>query len=50
MWVNLSVWCLNRSPTHKDDLISKWKGQTYILRKQRLESPQLCNDELHETQ
>ena len=41
MWVTLKcgVWCLNRSPTHKDDLVNMWKDQIYILWKPKLESP-----------
>ena len=52
MWVTLKcgVWCLNRSPTHKDDFVNMWKDQIYILRKPKLEFPNLFNDELCEIQ
>ena len=50
MWVTLKcgVWCVNRSPTHKDDFVNQWKGHKYILTKQILESPKPYNDELCE--
>ena len=50
MWVTLKcgMWCVTRSPTHKDDFVNKWKGHKYILTKQILESPKPFNDELRE--
>ena len=52
MWVTLKcgVWCVNRSPTHKDDFVNRWKDQIYILRKLKLRVPNLFNDELREIQ
>ena len=44
MWVTLKcgVWCLNRSPTHKDDFVNMWKDQIYIMKKPKLEFP-ICS-------